>query len=188
MRRLLDVMIDVVHGSAGPAEQVTHCAARAGFLQARMSRRAPDTIGHQPAYASGYSDRIVIDRAYAMTSLRIFLPLAIAVMLAPLSARAQRADVCALVSCSASGQRAAAFDDPVPARPAVQASATPRRPAPEEAPRDPWARRFQGRETEDEDVCLLNVGIGGQLARKGTIASHVLGRTQTWRAADRNGQ
>ena len=139
-------------------------------------------------YANRYSDRIVIDRAYAMTSLRIFLPLAISVMLAPQPARAQRVDVCALVSCSASGQRAAAFADPVQARPAAQAPATSRRPAREETPRDPWARRFQGRETEDEDVCLLNVGIGGQLARNGTLASHVLGRTQTWRAADQDGR
>lgn len=139
-------------------------------------------------YANRYSDRIVIDRAYAMTSLRMFLALAISVILAPQPAWAQRVDVCALVSCSASGQRAAAFDDPVPARPAAQASTLPRRPAQEETPRDPWARRFQRRETEDEDVCLLNVGIGGQLASKGTLASHVLGRTQTWRAAARNGR
>jgi hypothetical protein len=123
-----------------------------------------------------------------MTSLHIFLALAAAMTLAALPARAQRVDVCALVSCSASGQRAAILDDPVPARPAAQASAAARRPAQEALPRDPWARRFQGRETEDEDVCLLNVGIGGQLARKGTIDSHVLGRTQTWPAPARSGQ
>jgi len=123
-----------------------------------------------------------------MTSRRIFLPLAFAAILAPLPARAQRVDVCALVSCSASGQRAAAFDEPVPAQPAARASAQPRRPTQEATPRDPWAHRFQGRETEDDDACLLNVGIGGQLARKGTIASHVLGRTQAWRAPAPSGR
>ena len=119
-----------------------------------------------------------------MTLLRTLLPLAAAAILAPLPAWAQSVDVCALVSCSASGQRAAVLDEPVPTRP----SATPRRPARDPVTRDPWARRFQGRETADDDVCLLNFGIGGQLARKGTIDSHVLGRTQTWRPADRNGR
>jgi hypothetical protein len=119
-----------------------------------------------------------------MTSLRKLLPLAVAVILVPLPAWAQRVDVCALVSCSASGQRAAVIADPAPTRP----SAVPRRPAQDAVTRDPWARRFQGRETEDEDVCLLNFGIGGQLARKGTIDSHVLGRTQTWRTAAQNGR
>jgi hypothetical protein len=123
-----------------------------------------------------------------MTSLRILLPLAAAMTFAPLPAWAQRAGVCALVACSASGQRAAILDEPVAARPAAPASAPPRRSAQEAAPRDPWARRFQGRETEDDDVCLLNFGIGGQLARKGTIDSHVLGRTQTWRAPARDRQ
>jgi hypothetical protein len=117
-----------------------------------------------------------------MTSLRTLLPLAAAAILAP--AWAQSVDVCALVSCSASGQRAAVLEEPVPARP----STTPRRPAQETVTRDPWARRFQGRETDDEDVCLLNFGIGGQLARKGTVDSHVLGRTQTWRTAAGNGR
>jgi hypothetical protein len=119
-----------------------------------------------------------------MTSLRKLLPLAAAAILAPLPAWAQNVDVCALVSCSASGRHAAVLDEPVPARP----SAVPRRPAQEAVIRDPWARRFQGRETEDEDVCLLNVGIGGQLARKGAMASHVLGRTQTWGTAARIGR
>ena len=119
-----------------------------------------------------------------MTSLRTLLPLAAAVLLAPLPASAQSVDVCALVSCSASGQRATVLEEPAPARPAT----IPRRPVRDPVPRDPWARRFQGRETEDDDVCLLNFGIGGQLARKGTIDSHVLGRTQTWRTADRNGR
>jgi hypothetical protein len=119
-----------------------------------------------------------------MTSLRTLIPLAVAAILAPLPAWSQRVDVCALVSCSASGQRAAVIAEPVPTRP----SAVPPRPAQDPVTRDPWARRFQGRETEDEDVCLLNFGIGGQLASKGTIASHVLGRTQTWRAAAQNGR
>ena len=118
-----------------------------------------------------------------MTSdwIRKLFPLAVATLLAPLPASAQRVDVCALVSCSASGQRAAVLDEPVPTRP----SATPRRPARDPVTRDPWARRFQGRETADDDVCLLNFGIGGQLARKGSIDSHVLGRTQAWRAPAR---
>ena len=119
-----------------------------------------------------------------MTSLRTLLPLAAAAILAPLPAWAQSVDVCARVSCSASGQRAAVLEEPVPKRP----STTPRRSAQETVTRDPWARRFQGRETDDEDVCLLNFGIGGQLARKGTVDSHVLGRTQTWRTADRSGR
>ncbi|WP_156895681.1 hypothetical protein [Massilia putida] len=119
-----------------------------------------------------------------MTFLRTFFPLAVAAILAPLPAWAQRVDVCALVSCSASGQRAAVFADPAPARP----SAVPLRPAQDAVTRDPWARRFQGREAEDQDVCLLSLGIGGQLAGKGTLDSHVLGRTQTWRAAARTGR
>jgi hypothetical protein len=111
------------------------------------------------------------------------LPWIAAASLAPLPARAQRVDVCALVACSASGQRAAIIAEPAPARPRPAATAD--RPAQEHEPatRDPWARRFQGRETEDDDVCLLNFGIGGQLARKGSVDSHVLGRTQAWRPA-----
>jgi hypothetical protein len=137
--------------------------------------------------ARRYSGRIVIDRTHAMTVLRIFFPLAIATLLAPPHAAAQRVDVCALVSCSAGGQRAAVLDDPTPARPAARSSAPASRAEPEAAARDPWARRFQGRETED-DVCLLNFGIGGQLARKGELTSHALGRTRTWRAAARDGR
>ena len=122
-----------------------------------------------------------------MTSdwIRKLFPLAVATLLAPLPASAQRVDVCALVSCSASGQRAAVFDEPAQTRPAVPTATVTRRPTQDETPRDPWARRYQGRENEDEDVCLLNVGIGGQLARKGSIDSHVLGRTQIWRAPAR---
>jgi hypothetical protein len=121
--------------------------------------------------------------------IRKLVPLAAAALLAPLPAAAQRVDVCALVSCSASGQRAAVFDEPVHTRPAGRTpAAAARRPAQEDTTRDPWARRFQGRENEDEDVCLLNFGIGGQLARKGSIDSHVLGRTQVWRAPARDGQ
>lgn len=138
--------------------------------------------------ARRYSERIVIDRTHAMTVLRTVLPLAIATLLAPLPAAAQRVDVCALVSCSASGQRAVVLDDSTPARPAARSSAPARREEPEAATRDPWARRFQGRETEDDDVCLLNFGIGGQLARKGELTSHALGRTQIWRAAARDGR
>ena len=119
-----------------------------------------------------------------MTSLRTLLPLAAAVILAPSPAWAQSVDVCALVSCGAGGQRAAVLEEPAPTRP----STIPRRPAQGPVTRDPWARRFQGRETEDEDVCLLNFGIGGQLARKGTIDSHVLGRTQAWRTAAQDGR
>jgi hypothetical protein len=143
-----------------------------------MSKRAVDTIGHHPVRARRYIGRIVIDRTHAMTVLRTFFPLAIAMLLAPPPAAAQRVDVCALVSCSASGQRATVLDDPAPAR----------REEPEAATRDPWARRFQGRESEDDDVCLLNFGIGGQLARKGELTSHALGRTQTWRAAAQDGR
>jgi hypothetical protein len=116
--------------------------------------------------------------------IRNLFPLAAAALLAPLPAAAQRVDVCALVACSASGQRAAVLAEG--ARPAARTTDTaPRRPAQNETPRDPWARRFQGRENEDDDVCLLNFGIGGQLARKGTVDSHVLGRTQAWRAPAR---
>jgi len=128
-----------------------------------------------------------------MTSdlIRKCVPLA-AALLAPLSASAQHVDVCTLVSCSASGQHAAVLDEPPSTRPSTRPAArTPtvtRRPAQDETTRDPWARRFQGRENEDEDVCLLNFGIGGQLARKGSIDSHVLGRTQEWRAPARDGR
>lgn len=110
-----------------------------------------------------------------------------AVLLAPLPAQAQRADVCALVACSASGQRATVFTqpDPTPGRPAARPSAAPDRPVPAAPTRDPWVRRFQGWETEGEDACLLNFGLGGQLARKGTLDTHVLGRTQTWRGPAR---
>jgi hypothetical protein len=117
----------------------------------------------------------------------------LAAVLAPLPVRAQaqRTDVCALVACSASGQRAAALTEPARARPGALGTATPShttapasattdRPAPTTAPRDPWVRRFQGRETEGEDACLLNFGLDGQLARKGTLDTHVLGRTQAW--------
>jgi hypothetical protein len=122
-----------------------------------------------------------------MTSdwIRTFFPLAAAVLLVPLPASAQRMDVCALVSCSASGQRAAVLDEPAQSRPAARTTSVARRPAQDATTRDPWARRFQGRDNEDEDVCLLNFGIGGQLARKGSIDSHVLGRTQAWRAPAR---
>jgi hypothetical protein len=118
-----------------------------------------------------------------MTSrwIQRLLPWIAAASLAPLPARAQRVDVCALVACSASGQRAAVIAEPV-AQPRPRPAAPSDRPAQEQA-RDPWARRFQGRETEDDDVCLLNVGIDGQLARKGNINSHVLGRKQAWRPA-----
>jgi hypothetical protein len=34
-----------------------------------------------------------------------------------------------------------------------------------------------------DDVCLLNFGIGGQLASKGGIDAHALGRKQVWRPA-----
>lgn len=118
-------------------------------------------------------------------SIRKLLPLAAAAFFIPLTAWAQGVNVCALVSCSASGQRAAVLDEPAPTKPAARTTVAARRPTPDETPRDPWARRFQGRENEDEDVCLLNVGIGGQLARKGSIDSHVLGRTHIWRAPAR---
>jgi hypothetical protein len=110
------------------------------------------------------------------------LPLIAAASLAPLPAHAQRVDVCALVSCSASGQRAAVIVEPM-AQPRPRPPATLNRPAQADTTRDPWARRFQGRETDDDDVCLLNVGIGGQLAGKGGVDSHVLGRRQVWRPA-----
>ena len=119
-----------------------------------------------------------------------------ATLLAPLPAQAQRVDVCTLVVCNASGQRAAAFTapDPTPGRPAARPSAAasftppstaPDRPMPAAPIRDPWAYRFQGRATEGEDACLLNFGLDGQLARKGTLDTHVLGRTQTWRGPAR---
>ena len=117
--------------------------------------------------------------------IRKLFSLAAVALLVPLCASAQRADVCALVSCSASGQRAAVLDEPAQARPAARTPTATRRPAQDETTRDPWARRFQGRENEDEDVCLLNFGVGGQLARKGSIDSHVLGRTQAWRVPAR---
>lgn len=118
-----------------------------------------------------------------MTShwMRYLLPWIAAAGLAPLPARAQRVDVCALVSCSASGQRAVLIAEPAPARP--RPAAPPAQPVQADTTRDPWARRFQGREAEDDDVCLLNVGIGGQLGRKGSVDSHVLGRRQVWRPA-----
>jgi hypothetical protein len=120
--------------------------------------------------------------------IRKLLPLAVAALLVPLSAFAQGVNVCALVSCSASGQRAAVLDGPALTRPTARTTTVTRRPAQDDTTRDPWARRFQGRDNDDEDVCLLNFGIGGQLARKGTIDSHVLGRTQTWRTAARDGR
>jgi hypothetical protein len=158
--------------------------ARAGFLQAHVSARALDTIRHRRARSRRYSGRIVVDRIPIMTShwMHRLLPWIAAASLAPLPARAQRVDVCALVSCSASGQRAAVIAEPV-AQPRPRPPATSDRPTQAETTRDPWVRRFQGRETEDDDVCLLNVGIGGQLARKGSVDSHVLGRTQVWRPA-----
>ena len=137
--------------------------------------------------ATRYSGRIVIDKVQTMTSglIRKLLPLAAAALFVPLPAWAQGVNVCSLVSCSASGQRAAVLDEPAQPRPAARTATVTRRPTQDNAPRDPWARRFQGRENEDEDVCLLNFGIGGQLARKGSIDSHVLGRTQAWRAPAR---
>jgi hypothetical protein len=125
-----------------------------------------------------------------MTSglIRKLLPLAAAALLVPLPAFAQGVNVCSLVSCSAGGQHAAVLDEPAQLRPAARTTAVARRPAQDNTTRDPWARRFQGRENEDEDVCLLNFGIGGQLARKGSIDSHVLGRTQEWRAPARDGR
>ena len=125
-----------------------------------------------------------------MTSglIRKLLPLATAALLVPLPAFAQGVNVCSLVSCSASGQHAAMLDEPAQPRPAARTTAVARRPTQEDTTRDPWARRFQGRENEDEDVCLLNFGIGGQLAGKGSIDSHVLGRTQEWRAPARDGR
>jgi len=160
----------------------------AGFLQAHVSARAVDTIGHSPARAPRYSGGIVVYRISIMTShwLRHVLPWIAAASLAPLPARAQRVDVCALVSCSASGQRAAVIAEPVAQprpRPATTSDRPPQQETQQQPTRDPWARRFQGRETEDDDVCLLNVGIGGQLARKGSVNSHVLGRSQVWRPA-----
>ena len=137
--------------------------------------------------ATRYSGRIVIDKVQTMTSglIRKLLPLAAAALFVPLPAWAQGVNVCSLVSCSASGQRAAVLDEPAQPRPAARTAAVTRRPTQDATTRDPWARRFQGRENEDEDVCLLNFGIGGQLARKGSIDSHVLGRTQAWRAPAR---
>ncbi|MFS2022379.1 hypothetical protein [Massilia sp. CT11-137] len=122
-----------------------------------------------------------------MTSglIRKLLPLAAAALLIPLPAFAQGVNVCSLVSCGASGQHAAVLDDPAQPRRAARTAAVAGRPARDDTTRDPWARRFQGRENEDDDVCLLNFGIGGQLARKGSIDSHVLGRTRAWRAPAR---
>ena len=109
------------------------------------------------------------------------------------AAQAQRVDVCALVACSASGQPAAAFAEPATARRAasptvspvaVPPSIAPDRIAPAAPTRDPWAHRLQGRESDD-DACLLNFGLDGQLARKGTFDTHVLGRTQAWRGPRR---
>ena len=120
--------------------------------------------------------------------IRKLLTLAAAALLAPLPASAQRVDVCALVSCSAGGQRPAVLDEPAQPQPGARTTTATRRPTQDAPPRDPWARRYQGRENEDEDVCLLNFGIGGQLARKGSIDSHVLGRTQAWRAPARDGR
>ena len=122
-----------------------------------------------------------------MTSglIRKLLPLAAAALLIPLPAFAQDVNVCSLVSCSASGKHAAVLDEPAQPRRAARTAAAARRPAQDDTTRDPWARRFQGRENEDDDVCLLNFGIGGQLARKGSIDSHLLGRTQAWRAPAR---
>ena len=114
------------------------------------------------------------------------LPWIAAASLAPLPARAQRVDVCALVACSASGQRAAVIAEPVArprSRPATTSDRSPQQETQQQPTRDPWARRFQGRETDDDDVCLLNFGIGGQLARKGGIDAHALGRKQVWRPA-----
>jgi hypothetical protein len=125
-----------------------------------------------------------------MTSglIRKLLPLATAALLVPLPAFAQGVNVCSLVSCSAGGQHAAVRDEPAQPRPVARTTTVTRPPTQGEFPRDPWARRYQGRENEDEDVCLLNFGIGGQLARKGSIDSHVLGRTQEWRAPARDGR
>lgn len=121
-----------------------------------------------------------------------------AALVAPLPAQAQRLDVCALVACSASGVRSAALTEQARARPATRPSATPSSPvlastapdratpaAPAAPARDPWARRVQGRDTEDGDACLLNFGLDTQLARKGTLETHVLGRTQAWRGPGR---
>jgi hypothetical protein len=126
-----------------------------------------------------------------------------AALAAPLPARAQaqaqvqaqRVDVCALVACSASGVRSAALTEPARAGPATQPSATPSLPVPAStapdratpaAPvRDPWARRVQGRDTQDADACLLNFGLDAQLARKGALETHVLGRTQACRGPAR---
>lgn len=137
--------------------------------------------------------------ALPMRLAAAFLAACSAAVLAPLpaQAQAQRVDVCALVACSASGQRAAAFAEPARTRPVLPpsvlpSSALPPSGAPDQstpvvaaAPvRDPWARHFQGREADD-DVCLLNFGLNGQLARKGTLDTHVLGRTQAWRGTAR---
>jgi len=145
--------------------------------------------------------------ALPMRLAAAFLAACSAAVLVPLPAQAQRVDVCALVACSASGQRAAAFAEPARTRPvlppsilssSVQSSsvlppsALPPSGAPDQsapvvaaAPvRDPWARHFQGREADD-DVCLLNFGLNGQLARKGMLDTHVLGRTQAWRGPQR---
>lgn len=122
-----------------------------------------------------------------MTSglIRKLLPLAAAALLIPLPAFAQGVNVCSLVSCGASGRHAAVLAEPAQPRRAARTAAVAGRPAQDDTTRDPWARRFQGRENEDDDVCLLNFGIGGQLARKGSIDSHVLGRTRAWRGPAR---
>jgi hypothetical protein len=153
-----------------------------------VSARGLDIIRHRPARARRYSGRIVVYRIPIMTShwIRHVLPWIAAASLAPLPARAQRVDVCALVACSASGQRAAVIAEPV-AQPRPRPATTSDRPTQQETQqqrtRDPWARRFQGRETDDDDVCLLNFGIDGQLARKGSVDAHALGRKQVWRPA-----
>jgi len=147
--------------------------------------------------------------ALPMRLAAAFLAACSAAVLVPLPARAQarRVDVCALVACSASGQQAAAFAEPARTRPVLPPSTLPSSvPPPSVLPsstlppsgapdqsvpvvaaapvRDPWARHFQGREADD-DVCLLNFGLNGQLARKSTLDTHVLGRTQAWRGTAR---
>lgn len=147
--------------------------------------------------------------ALPMRLAAAFLAACSAAVLVPLpaQAQAQRVDVCALVACSASGQQAAVFAEPARTRPVLPPSTLPSSvPPPSVLPsstlppsgapdqstpvvaaapvRDPWARHFQGREADD-DVCLLNFGLNGQLARKSTLDTHVLGRTQAWRGTAR---